>query len=106
MYQCYDCINLITADTFPFIQLGAATVISLPTINDGISGPINVPGGFSIGNTYQTTVYVRYVILGYVHVTYSIRQAKQLVKVICTLTYWTKPKILQWLWQLHTQEAV
>ena len=43
-------------------------------------------------------------LLGYVRVTYSIgERAKQLVKVICTLT---KPKILQWLWQLHTQEAV
>ena len=48
-----------------------------------------------------------YNILGYVRVTYSIgERAKQLVKVICTLTCWTKPKILQWLWQLHTQEAV
>ena len=45
--------------------------------------------------------------LGYVRVTYSIgERAKRLVKVICTLTYWTKPKILQWLWQLHTQGAV
>ena len=42
--------------------------------------------------------------LGYVRVIYSIgERAKQLVKVICTLTYWAK--ILQWLWQLHTQEC-
>ena len=38
------------------------------------------------------------------------RRAKQLVKVICTLTYWTKPKILQWLWQcgscIHTDRRL
>ena len=43
-----------------------------------------------------------YVVLGYVRATYSIgEEAVQLVKVISN---WAK--ILQGLWQLHTQEAV
>ena len=55
-----------------------------------------------IDTDYSNAPIINHSLIKYVRVTYSIgERAKQLVKVICTLTYWAK--ILQW---LHTQEAV
>ena len=43
------------------MELGATAgvkIVTLPALNDGISGAIDVPIGFVMGNSTQTAVYV------------------------------------------------
>ena len=49
------------AVNLPFIELGRTAGIdgvTLPALNDGLSGVVDIPIGFALGNSTQTVVYV------------------------------------------------
>ena len=60
MFTWFCAVTLLGASSsFPFIDFERGNSTALPTQNDGISNPIDVPYGFAFGNTTQTTIYVR-----------------------------------------------
>ena len=47
--------------TLPFLELGRTAGVdhvTLPALNDGVSGVVNIPVGFAVGNSTQTNIYV------------------------------------------------
>lgn len=45
----------------PFLELGRTAEVdsvTLPALDDGLSGAVNIPIGFALGNSTQTAVYV------------------------------------------------
>ena len=54
-------IVFVYEGTLPFLELettAGVDTVRLPAQNDGVSNAINIPLGFILGNTSQTTVYV------------------------------------------------
>ena len=50
-------LSSVFAVSLPFIELGVDSV-TLPALNGGLSGAVDIPIGFSLGNSTQTVVYV------------------------------------------------
>ena len=55
-------LSSVFAVSLPFIELGRTAgvdSVTLPALNGGLSGAVDIPIGFSLGNSTQTVVYVR-----------------------------------------------
>ena len=54
-------LSSVFAVSLPFIELGrtgGVDSVTLPALNGGLSGTVDIPIGFSLGNSTHTVVYV------------------------------------------------